>query len=582
MTIAKWDPKAGIPMTREQALEAGRKFVDEKLAYAAAIEHIRTRGPCPPHMLVGLDDAQHGEALGLVHVAGDAAIALERLLDRANDAERRRTRRKRRAKIEEKVWLIPCRQEELEPMRAFLQACVPNGDGPKRHDHRMAWAEVLRGAGFRDKDTAWLISASLGNTEDTSKLVANTRQRHEAGQRNRGKGYLEAEFGTATMDRYAELLGRIKVKGAPKVAKPKRGAKGPTGDLRRRVRAVSALGKTAKDALVAHAALIRTTSPEDPAINALLRPGICRAIHERVTCQGCNGSRGKRRIACEDELCAWCHGSRVLHEADLALANWQAAAVGDVLALEVWGFHTLADVNEWVRRRNLARLGLKVLKVKTHRYLEPSTEAKAEAKRAGGLEPAGAIEHGILILIPFTGWREACLHGARIQSDHATLTRYTVEGAAERAAELRWSTHIALRTAAVHGEVQEVARILRDQFRRQAASGGKDSLYWPGRQDARASIVAEVAARREAEEAAGGGCGQEEHGHNCPCDPRTVPADYDLMSSGRDDAVVVHRQEHPHTLVRAWAFLEHHRQELRLLAEHLAREEARELAACPF
>lgn len=579
--VAKWNPKAGIPMTREQGLAAGRALIAEKAALAANLEHIATRGPTPKHTAQALATNYGGDRLVLLHVAGDAADTMERLANRASDAEQRRTRRKRKLKTEKQVWLIPCRREELEPLRAFLRETVP-GDGPKRHDHRMAWAEVLRGSAFRDRDTSWLVAASHGNAEDAEKLVANTRQRHEAGQRNRGKGYLETELGTATMARYTELLGRIKVKGTPKRVKPKKGATPATGDLRRRVRGFSALGKPARDAMVAHAALLRSLDPEDPAINALLRPGICRSIHERVTCQGCNGSRGTRRIACEDELCAWCHGSRVIHEHDLALANWQAAGVGDILGLEVWGFHTLAEQSEWIRHRSLARLGLKMLKVKTHRYLEPSLEAKAEAIAAGAFEPEGKIEHGVLLLIPFTGWRQACLHGARIQQSGATLTRYTAAGAAERAAELRWGTHVAFRTAAVFGEVAELSRVLRDQFRRQAASGGKEALFWPGRTEARQSICAEVRARREAESANGSGCSSHDGRHECPCDPRTVPAYYDLMSSGREDAVAVHRQEHPHALVRAWAFLEHHRAELRQLAEHLAREQARELAAVPF
>ena len=61
-----------------------------------------------------------------------------------------------------------------------------------------------------------------------------------------------------------------------------------------------------------------------------------------------------------------------------------------------------------------------------------------------------------------------------------------------------------------------------------------------------------------------------------------MKADYELMSSGRDDAVVVHRQEHPHSWRQSWDHLRQHKAEMRLLAEHLAREEARELAAVPF
>ena len=218
---------------------------------------------------------------------------------------------------------------------------------------------------------------------------------------------------------------------------------------------------------------------------------------------------------------------------------------------------------------------------------EPTQTEKDTAATAGDFEPSGRIEHGVFLMIRYTPWYEAVLHGARVVGPSATLTRYTAAGATERAAELRWQTHIALRTAAVGGQVFELARVLRQQFGRQAASGGKEALFWPGRAETRQSITAEVRARREAEEAANGGgaagaeCGHDKHA--CPCDPKRVRADYDLMSSGRDDAVVVHRQEHPHTLVRAWAFLEHWRLEIRLLAEHEAREAARlELEPVPF
>ncbi|KKN40132.1 hypothetical protein LCGC14_0736300 [marine sediment metagenome] len=543
-------------------------------------------------------DAWKGAALSTQALKADIETMEAEAQKEGDDRKHQQLRKRKRAE-QKQVWLIPCRREELDPLREFLQQTVP-GDGPKRHGHRMAWAEVLRASGFRDRDTAWLIASSHGNVEDSEKLVENTRQRHEAGARNRGKGFLETELGVQLMDRYADLLGRIKVKGAPKVVKPKDGAKGPVGDLRRRVRATSGLSRQVKDAMVAYSDVLEQANAADPAVNALRRPSTCRTFHERVTCRGCRRSRGVRRTACEDELCAWCHGSRVLHEHALALAAWRAAGVKDVLAFEVWGDEseltkygqkpkpkgghpTSAELSLWIRQRSLGHLGLKMRRVNSIRYVEPTEEKRKAAKAAGLPEPKGQLECGVLLLIAFDGWAQAVLRGAEMQSCEASLTRYTLEGAAERAAVLRWGTHVAYRTAACLGEFSELARTLRDQFRHQASSGGKTALYWPGRADARESIVAEVRARREAIATAtangGDSCGHDGEGQACECDPAKVKADYELMSSGRDDAVVVHRQEFPHSITQSWRYLRQFERHLRLVAEHVARKEARELAA---
>lgn len=528
-----------------------------------------------------------GGPLTQTDLAADLAAVTERRADQEHQRKQRQRRRKRRGATGP-AELVPTRREDLDALRDWLRTTLA-ADGPGRHAHRMAWAEVLRGSGFRDSDAASLIASALGNAEDATKLVTNTRSRHQAGQPNRGQAYLEEQLGTKTMARYAEILGRIRVHGEPKRVKPKRGAQGPSGNLRRRVRAAASLGRRARENMVAAAELLRVADSQDKAINGLLRPGVCRLIHERVSCQGCGGSRGTRRIACEDELCAWCHGSRVLHEHELVLASWTSGQVQDVLGLEVWGFADLAAVTDWVRRRTLPKLGLRPLKIKTHRYVEASAEETAAARAAGTISPTGElegrIEHGILLLVAYQGWHECVLRGARLQSSQATLTRYTAAGAAERAAELRWETHLALRTASVAGQTNELARVLRDQFGRQSASGGKDALFWPGRAEVRASIVAEVQARRAAAEQAEGGdaCAHDaDQGvHTCPCNP-TSPAWHTLLSSGRDDAVDLHRQEHPHSIAAAWRMLEQHRADLAQLTEHAAREEARELAACPF
>ena len=109
-----------------------------------------------------------------VHIDHVITRAQEELLEQSQ----RRRRRQGSRKTREEPWLVPSRREDLEPLRAFLQTTSPD-DGPKRHEHRMAWAEALRAAGFRDRDTAWIISSSHGNVEDSEKLVENTRQRHE-------------------------------------------------------------------------------------------------------------------------------------------------------------------------------------------------------------------------------------------------------------------------------------------------------------------------------------------------------------------------------------------------------------------
>jgi len=357
--------------------------------------------------------------------------------------------------------------------------------------------------------------------------------------------------------------------------------------------------------MIAYAEVLREKNPEDPAIGGLLRPGLCRTIHERIDCSLCKGERGRRRLACEDELCAWCHGQRVLHEHDLAILAWKDDALlakpadprdaGRVLALEVHGFDTIAEANEWVRKRSLGRIGVKVQRIRTHRYVDPTPAELTEAKEAGRLEPVGRIEHGALLLARYSGWAEATLHGARLQTrgkQEASLTTYTVEGAAEAAAVARWNTHMAMRTAAILGELEELARVLRDQFRRHAASGSKGALAWPGRAEARASIMEEVAARQEEEHDPGGGAG-EKHGeggtcHGCP--PSIAPPIYRLMSSGREDAQVVHEDKFPHSLVRAHLLLIQHAKAAALVAKHAtpalsARAERRRIetrAAVPF
>ncbi len=544
-------------------------------------------------------------------------LEVELAQEEAQAEEKATPKRHRQSPLERVVPLRPKRQSELGPLRAFLRELRP-ADDQERDRQRMAWAAALLLDGLSVKDAAWCIASSHGNRNTrAAQIVRRTRELINSPRpedRWRGKPYLEGKLGTATMARYGDVLARIKVKGdpgQPKAPKPKRRDRywkppqDATGNLRRMVRAVTGLNRKTKAAMVAYAEVLRGKDGADPAIGGLLRPGLCRTIHERINCGLCKGERGRRRLACEDELCAWCHGQRVLHEHDLALATWltdeELKAPADprdakrILGLEVHGFKTIAEANEWVRRRSLGRIGIKVLRLRTHAYMEPEAEEVELAKARGDLEPAGRITHGVLLLARHTGWGEAVLQGARLQERGdvtASVTVYTIEGAAEAAAVARWNTHLALRTAAVLGELPELARVLRDQFRRHVATSMMGALDWPGRAEARASICAEVAARREEELEKRGDDPDGKHGeggacHGCP-EEIAAPV-YKLMANAREDAEVVHESKYPHALIRAWLILREHARQAALVAKHAAATAARALAqreenliTCPF
>lgn len=505
--------------------------------------------------------------------------------DEADTKQRAKRKRVKRSPLETVAPIIPRRQAELGELRAFLAGQRDTTDGGARQKQRMAWAACLLLDGIRERDVRWCLAKAIGNARACARLVTRTRGLIEAGseghpgptQRYLARGYLEGRYGTPTLAAYGEILARITTK--DKARDEATGVKDAAGGLRALVRSVSGLNRNAKTALVAEAERLRVVDAEDPAIGGLLRPSICRTIHEWVTCSMCSGERGRRRIACEDEICAWCHGSRVLHENDLALADWKAAGVAEVLVLRVDGFKRLADSDAWVRTLALGRQDVKVLRVRTLTYDEPTMEELDRAKEAGDLDPAGAVRFGVLLVAGYKGWTEAILRGAFLrargrldgQGDAtgltATMDRYTAAGAVEQVARARWGVHMALRTAATLGEVKELADVLRQTFRRRAASSGKGALSWPGRSAVRESITEAVAERRDQEEAAEDAAREErgeapprhgEAGHKCEgCPAPFAKPVHNLMSSGRPDARIVHSQEWKHTLERAHRLLAH-------------------------
>jgi len=491
--------------------------------------------------LIGWDT--QGGPLTREHLAVELVELTEVVADRAHA---KRKARKRGNPLDKVEPIIPRRQSELGELRAFLAKHRP-ASGDVRQSHRMAWAATLLLDGIRERDVRWCLAKAIGN------------------------------------QRASSILAAIKTKDAEKAEGAK--AKDAAGGLRALVRSVSGLSKTVKRSLVAHSELLRERDATDSAIGGLLRPSICRTIHEWVTCSLCKGERGRRRIACEDEMCAWCHGTRVLHEHDLAAKEWTAAGVLEVVALKVTGFKTLAASDEWVRVQAFGRQGVKLLKVRTLTYREPTDQEKADAKAAGGFEPTGRIEHGIILAASYKSWTQAVLRGserrAQGRADHAATglvakeARYTTAGAAELIARGRWATHMALRTAATLGEVEELARTLRMMFRRRAASSGKGALSWPGRIAARESIAEEVAAKREEatalEERGESAPAHGEPGHQCEGCPTAIAApEHHLMSSGRPDAEVVHTQRFPHTLERGWRLLAARNVQARQVAEATA------------
>ena len=543
----------------------------------------------------------------------DLAADLVRCEDQAaEDGARRRRRRGQPSRLEQVEPLIPERQEELAELREFLQG-VRGIDGVERHKQRMAWAATLLLDGLRPRDVEWCLASAIGNVRDTERVVARTRELLLSEGRVVSKSWLERRLGTSTLLRYLEILSRVRTAESPPRApaprevtpqdsdrilpNPRFVPREATGGLRRLVRSAPALPRPAKDALVAHAELLQSVDPEDPAIGGLLRPSICRSVHERTTCSLCKGERGRRRIACEDELCAWCHGSIVLHEHDLALADWRARGFSKLAIMRVEGFSTLAEADAWYRARALPRWGVPCLRVRTLRYREPEEAEVAAARARGEFEPEGRFDYGMLVVADWgtNGWSMACLSGAALCAELDPETRepsgldydvtlYTAEAAAEQVARARWGTHTALRTAATQGEVGILASCLRAVFRRRSTSSSKDAPTWPGRETVRGAIGAEVRARREAEEAAAAaqraarGEREPRHGepgHRCEgCPAPIAQAEHHLMSSGRDDAYVVHTQPWPHGLQRAWTLLEQDRRHRAWVEEARARAAA--------
>jgi len=554
--------------------------------------------------LIGWD--VQGGPLTREHLAVELVELSEVVADRAHA---KRKARKRGNPLDKVEPIIPRRQSELGELRAFLARHRP-ASGDVRQSHRMAWAATLLLDGIRERDVRWCLAKAIGNQRASSRIVERSKRLITSGEPYLRRTNLETWLGTKVLAEYGSILAAIKTKDAEKAEGAK--AKDAAGGLRALVRSVSGLSKTVKRSLVAHSELLRERDATDSAIGGLLRPSICRTIHEWVTCSLCKGERGRRRIACEDEMCAWCHGTRVLHEHDLAAKEWTAAGVLEVVALKVTGFKTLAASDEWVRVQAFGRQGVKLLKVRTLTYREPTDQEKADAKAAGGFEPTGRIEHGIILAASYKSWTQAVLRGserrAQGRADHAATglvakeARYTTAGAAELIARGRWATHMALRTAATLGEVEELARTLRMMFRRRAASSGKGALSWPGRIAARESIAEEVAAKREETAAAEATALEErgesapahgEPGHQCEGCPTAIAApEHHLMSSGRPDAEVVHTQRFPHTLERGWRLLAARNVQAKQVAEATATARAtsarakqkrvEELARVPF
>jgi hypothetical protein len=500
--------------------------------------------------------------------------------------------RKRGNPLAQVAAIAPRRQSELGELRTFLAEHRPK-IGEARQRHRMAWIATLMLDGLKDKHIIWVMAKGIGGDNRTSsRLVANTRRLIEAGEPYLRRTNLETWLGTKVIGAYGDILARVTTKDQADAEATT--AKGATGDLRALVRSVSGLSKKVKGSLVAEAERLRELDPVDCAAGGLLRPSICRTINEWVTCSLCKGERGRRRIACEDEMCAWCHGTRVLHEHDLAALEWKAAGVAEVIAMTVDGFGTLADADEWVRSQAFGRQAVKLLKVRTLAYVEPTDAEKEDAKADGRFEPEGRIEHGIILACKYEHHGECVMRGserrANGREDHAptglvaSVLRYTVDGAAELIARGRWATHMALRTAATLNELKPLARTLRQMFRRRAASSGKGALSWPGRIAARESISEEVAAKRAAEEVAAKALSEArgesapkhgEPGHQCEgCPPAIAKPEHHLMSSGRPDAKVIHTQRFPHTLERGWRLLASHAVQARQVAEATASAKA--------
>jgi len=501
-----------------------------------------------------LIDGGHATATPLTraHLSAELAESKDEGRDRKKKARRKRDRF---AKV---VPLKPVRQSELGPL-ATLIANTRASSGQVRQEQRLAWAAALLLAGLSELDAAWTLSRSVGNAEAAAKVVRTTRQRLASGATCLGLGYLERTQGTALVASFVEVLARVRR------VEQNREAKAATGGLDS-IRELGGLSRTHKKNLLAYAEGLEHIDASNPAAKALARVGLCRQFHERMVCGTCSGSKGKRRLACEDELCAWCHGTRVLHERAIALQAWTADpelakgthADGRILVLAIKGFATLADADAWYRARDFR--GVHPLRVRT---LDAVEDDQAE----DGIR----LEHGMLVLSRYSHLGEAYLHGARIHADpddglSGALDIWTVAGAAEAAGWARWSYHVALRAAVVAGAFDEAARIATETFRRQGVTRSKKALTWPGREDARASIMAEVAARALEDAEAG------EHGGDCDRDECPgCPGDvvYELMSSGKDDAEVLHRSPYPH----GWT------QARRLMAEHARREAATSSAA---
>ena len=497
--------------------------------------------------------------------------------ERSDVQERSQRKRSRPSPLTAVAPIRPIRQSQLGELRAFIAEHRAN-DGGERHSQRMAWAATLLLDGIADRDVEWILAKAVGNVRATSRIVDRTRDLIESGSEGHpgpprnylGRSYLEKHLGLAPMVRYGEILSLIQVKDTERDDRTR--VREAAGGLRALTRSLGGLSRGVKEALKGYAEVLRIKDATDPAIGGLLRPSICRSIHEKVSCSCCKGSKGCQRLACEDELCSHCHGTRVLHEHDVALAAWLAegAAVEKLLVMHLEGHETPGELETWVREMQFGAYGTPVLKIRTLRYFEPTGAQIEAASAAGDLPPVGRIRFGVIIVVRELGSERAFIGGGVSASNiqdglEGTINVFTAAGAAEQVARARWATHVALRTAAAAGEVEELARVYRLRFRRRVASRSAGALHWPGRTEVRESISEEVAKRREEREAvveaAYAARGEKppqhgEEGYRCEgCPPSIAHSEHHLMSSGRDDAEVVNTQRWRHTLVRAHTIL---------------------------